>query len=244
MPVRIHKFFIICLLTFPAGLLPLDSSASPWPEEFTAWYKTSKSIGSGETVVSIKPGEKNRYVYKSVTKASALMGMVNVEINEKSVWEYIDGKIRPLTYSYKRSNSKKRDAELTFDWKNKIVTNDIDSKPWKMSIKPDTLDKLVYQLAMMNDLHQGKKGELNYSIADGGKLKDFKILIIGEETIETELGKFTTTKVVRTRGTRTTTMWCAKKLGYLPVRITQKKEGGGEHTANIFKIEGFEGREP
>jgi hypothetical protein len=97
---------------------------------------------------------------------------------------------------------------------------------------------------MMNDLHQGKKGELNYSIADGGKLKDYKILIIGEETIETELGEFTTTKVVRTRGTRTTTMWCAKKLGYLPVRITQKKEGGGEHTANIFKIEGFEDREP
>ncbi len=242
MPTQLRKTIVLCLFfIFPMGLLAPDLSASPFPEEFTAWYKASKGMFSGETIVSIKADKDNRYTYESITKVTGMMSIFGGEIREKSVWEYTNGKIRPLRYSYNRSSgSKKRNAELTFDWNKNIVTNSIDSQPWKMTIKPDTLDKLVYQLVMMNDLQQGKKKELNYSIADGGKLKDYKILIMGEEKIETKLGELNTIKVVRIRGKRTTTMWCAKKLGYLPVRIHHKKKGGGEHTADIYKIEGFE----
>jgi len=222
------------------SLLPADLSASSFPEEFTAWYKASKGMFSGETIVSVKADKDHHYLYESVTKVTGMMSIFGGEILEKSVWEYADGKIRPLRYSYNRSlGSKKRNAELTFDWNKKIVTNSIDSQPWKMTIKPDTLDKLVYQLVMMNDLQQGNT-ELNYSIADGGKLKDYKISIMGEETIKTKIGEFKTIKVARIRGKRTTTMWCAEKLGYLPVRIHQKKNGGGEHTAEIYRLEGFE----
>lgn len=240
MPTPLRKIIIFCLFIFSMGLLPPDLSASPFPEEFTVWYRASKGFFSGETIVSLKADKNNRYVYESITKATGLMSLLAGEIHEKSVWEYANGKIRPLRYSYNRSTSKKRNAELTFDWNKKIVTNSIDSKPWKMAIKPDTLDKFVYQLVLMNDLQQGEKKEFNYSIADGGKLKEYKISIMGEEKIETNLGEFNTIKVVRVRGKRTTTMWCAKKLGYLPVRIHQKKKGGGEHTANIYKLEGFE----
>jgi len=238
-PEHLRHYILISFLILSISLFSSNISASSFPREFTVYYKASISIFSGETKISLTADTDDRYVYESATKITGFMSFIGVNLLEKSVLKYINGRARPLTYTYKNSKSKKRNAELTFDWEKKIVTNSIDSKPWKLAINPDTLDKLVYQLVMMDDLRQGKK-KLNYSIADGGKLKEYNISIVGKEKLKTKLGEFNTLKLSRISGSRTTTIWCAIELGYLPVRISQKKKGGSDHAAEIFKLEGFE----
>lgn len=156
-----------------------------------------------------------------------------------------------MKYIYQRTTKKNRNVELTFDWQNHKVTNSINSDPWKMDIEDNTLDKLVYQLVMMRDLQkeaetkkgrQGNKEQkkrLSYSIADGGKLKNYELVILGKEKISTKLGVLETIKISRTQGRRTLTMWCAPKFSYLPVWIKQEKKGGTNYTAKIYKLEGF-----
>ena len=240
-------FLTISFTTIPSVTTAESTTVA---NEFTAHYESTKNFITGHTTVSLKKNN-DKYHYKTITTVTGIMSLFsNSTITESSHWQFIKNKIRPDQYLYQRTGSKKRKVELSFDWDKFMVTNNINSDPWRMQIKPETLDKFIYQLAMMRDLQNlisanknanKNKKSLTYSIADGGKLKTYNIKILGKENIKTKLGSFDIIKVSRTNGKRTTTLWCAEKLGYLPVRINQKKNDGSDYTANIIALEGDPG---
>jgi len=213
------------------------------PAKFTAYYESSKGFISGKSVVSFKLDADNNYRYQSITTVTGVMSLfAGGKVLEQSNGKFVNGKVKPTKYIYKRTGKKERNVELKFDWKNQKVTNSINADPWKMKIGENTLDKLSYQALMMQDLQKNKtrqKKKLHYSVADGGKLKKYVIDIIGKEKITTKIGELETIKISRTNGRRTVTMWCAEKFGFLPVWISQEKKGGSSYTAKIFKLEGF-----
>ena len=69
-----------------------------------------------------------------------------------------------------------------FDWDKNRVINIINGDPWHMAATPGLLDKLLYQLKIMRDLSNGVKN-LHYRVADGGKIKDFQLQILGQEVV-------------------------------------------------------------
>ena len=133
----------------------------------------------------------------------------------------------PLHYTYKRRGvGKNRDAELTFDWDKETVTNNVQNISWKMDITQRVQDKLSYQLQIQQDLRAGEK-KFVYQIADGGRLKEYGFEVIGEEVLETPLGKVDTVQVKRSRDDdkRVTYAWLAKKWDFLLVRMQQEEKG-------------------
>jgi hypothetical protein len=96
---------------------------------------------------------------------------------------------------------------------------------------------------MMQDLHNGAE-HLTYSIADGGKIKEYSIKKIGAETVKIPLGEFATAKLQRITDSKTTIWWCAEQLHFLPIKIQQKKHEGGRVTAVLYKLEGIAVPEP
>ncbi|MBK8970426.1 MAG: DUF3108 domain-containing protein [Hahellaceae bacterium] len=54
-----------------------------------------------------------------------------------------------------------------------------------MAIPDDALDKLGCQLQLRMDLAAGQT-TMTYRIADGGKLKENRFAVVGEETLRTE----------------------------------------------------------
>jgi|TARA_Y100000310_G_scaffold231230_1_gene233749 hypothetical protein len=149
-----------------------------------------------------------------------------------------DGRLVPLEYQYHREGiGKNRHAVLNFDWAKQRVRNDVESKPWYMDIPTGALDKLSYQLIMRTDLmaHYRKAGIgstsaplLEYQIADGGKLKDYRFAVRGDEWIETPIGHINTVKLIRVRqnSRRSTTFWLAKDWQFLLVRLQQQDSKG------------------
>ena len=222
------------------ALLSGISHANPLPEHFTAHYTLSKGIiNFGETTRSLKKETNGEYVFESYTVATGMFAwLLKGHIRERSYWRYKDGNIEPVKYIYERKGKKKRHVELTFDWDKLAVLNKINSDPWQMDIKPGTLDKLVYQLSLMLDLKQGKR-EFFYNIADGGKLKTYHIVSLGEEDVETPIGTFKTIKITRDDDKHTTILWCAEKLSYLPVKIEYSEDDDGPYTALIESLEGI-----
>ena len=138
----------------------------------------------------------------------------------------------------RHGGSKTREVKLHFDWQHNTVTNTIDGDPWRMEIPPNAQDKLVYQLAIMYDLMNGKK-DLDYKIADGGKLKDYAFEIQGEEVLNTALGRLKTVRIQRIGDKRDTTVWCAPQLSYLPVRLEQQDTDGAELTMQLTSVKGI-----
>jgi hypothetical protein len=222
-----------------AGELPISDNFS------VEYVLKSGFFDIGKTKRTLRLQKDGRYAFTSTTKATGMFAMFfNGKVTERSIWEYQEGRARPIQYSYKDTNKKKRDVDITFDWENKTVTNTINGEPWVMEITPDTQDKLIYQINIMfNLLENNNLKEMKINIADGGKLKTYNAIIQKKEAIETPAGKFETIRIVRDDGKRVTTLWCAPSLNYLPVRIEHYKRGDTHVNAYLVKVEGLSKKE-
>jgi hypothetical protein len=211
------------------------------PTPFTAHYQVTKGVMSvGRTTRTLRDNGKGEFIFESVTKPGGIATLfTRGKVVERSHWRWQDNNLVPYEYIYQNSSDQKRDVKLIFNWQSLQVTNIINGDPWTMQLEENTLDKLLYQLAIMYDLNAGKEN-LSYKVADGGTMKIYDVAIGGKEKLAIEMGVFDTIKVVITKNNRQTTLWCAKKLQYLPVRIEQQKEeDDGRITADLIELEGI-----
>ncbi len=213
------------LLLATVRLLSATAGATEALAPFEARYELrANGIQVGERTLRLRPDDAGGFRLDALTEPRGLGKLFDVRnLQESSRFRLDEGRLRPLEYDYRREGRKPRHVRLLFDWDARRVTNDIDGNRWQMSIPEGTLDKLLVQLAIARDLAAGERDEYRYAIADGGKLKTFRFVIEGSETIETPAGRFTTVRLLRKRHDhdRTTRLWCADHLGYLPVRILQ-----------------------
>jgi hypothetical protein len=230
----------LCLLLLFGFNFP--TQASDLPHEFTAHYKLTKGIITlGKSRRSFKNTGPNEYMFESISKPYGVGKIIsNGEIHERSNWILHQGALRPVSYSYQNSDSDlKRNVKLLFDWEKLIVVNNINGDPWKMKLELGTQDKLLYLLSLMSDLKKGKR-HLEYRVADGGSTKTYRGIIEGEQNITTDLGTFSTLKIVREHHNgKRTILWCAPSLDYLPIQIEQIKKDGSSVRASLYNLEGM-----
>ncbi len=223
-PVLICGVLLLsCLQTSPA-------LATEHPSSFSATYKAEYSGLSVTATRSLKLLEDDSMLFTF----TANHWLASIEESSHFVWQD-SGRLRPLTYRYQRSGlGRDRHAELNFDWQNLTVINDVESKPWKMSIPEDALDKLSYQLQLRQDLLHDQT-LTSYQIADGGRLKTYDFSLLGTEILETPLGRLNTLKVARVRkdDDRKTVIWLAVDWNNLLVKIQQTEDDGKQFEINI-----------
>lgn len=239
---RLDRWLVGLLLAIASTLLFKNTAhADNQPIPFTAHYDVSKGIiPIGSTKRTLKKNSNGHYVFESLTKPQGIAKwFTSGKVVERSTWVYDNKQFIPQEYEYNNSgNDKRRNVKLVFNWEKKQVTNIINGDPWTMPLETGTLDKLLYQLVVMYDL-AANKNPLLYQVADGGKLKNYEIQILGKEKLQTELGSFDTVKISRVGKKRQIIFWCADVLNYMPIRIQQRKEDGSKFTADLVKLEGI-----
>ncbi|WP_455223529.1 DUF3108 domain-containing protein [Kaarinaea lacus] len=234
-------FFILRLavISFIVAFSTIAWSAA-FPTPFTAQYQVTKGVMSvGSTTRILHDKGNGNFVFESVTKPGGIAKLfTRGKVVERSYWRWQENNLVPHEYTYQNSSDQKRDVKLIFNWQEFEVTNIINGDPWTMDLEENTLDKLLYQLAIMYDLSNGKES-LIYKVADGGTMKVYDVVIGGKERLSMDIGVFDTIKVVITKNNRQITLWCAEKLQYLPVRIEQRKKDDGPVTANLIELKGI-----
>ena len=193
------------------------------PQNFVATYKAKYGGIPITATRELKTLDDGSMVFSFVAKS----WIASIEESSRFRWAD-DNHIVPQHYTYNRSGlGRDRTAELSFDWDNGKVTNDVQDKPWVMTVPPLALDKLSYQLQIRTDLINDKP-LLEYNIADGGHLKQYNFEILGEERLKTKVGTFDTIKVRRIRedeDNRHTIFWMAKNWDHLVIRMQQEEDG-------------------
>lgn len=239
MSYKTCTFYLIgCLLFFNTA-----NATEVFPVPFEADYSLHSM---GNKIAKMKRRfthlNNGEYLYHSETNTTGLLSLFRKDhILERSTWHIDDNRIRPLLYNYEHTGGKKdRSVTIQFDWESNQIINSINGSSWQMPLQPDIMDKLLYQLAIMHDLVQGKKA-IKYVIADGGKIKLYNFNLLGEELIETPLGELETLKLERHKpnSRRKTTLWCARELGYLPVKVVNIEKDGRKTTAIIESVTGM-----
>ncbi|MEH6627924.1 MAG: DUF3108 domain-containing protein [Motiliproteus sp.] len=215
-----------------ASAAPL-SSLTPFKAHYKATFDMGLSV-DGTATRELKRQPNGRWQFSQNAKAMI------ATVEEQSDFSVVKQNVIPLRYSYLRKIfGKERHALLTFDWNKNQVTNNVQNKPWKLTIKPRTVDKLSYQIQLSQDLKHGKK-DLQYQIADGGKIKLYRFDIIGKEQLETPLGTLETIKVRRIRSDgkkRETLIWFAQSINYMLVKLSQTDDKGKKFNLMIEQIE-------
>lgn len=229
----------VCFLTM--ALTPAAFADIP---PFAARYTLSRSgIPLGENIRTLGKSD-GAFLYQSVTRASGLLArFIREELIERSEWVYEgaapDTRIRPLEYQSRREKGKKEKwIRQIFDWEKSTTTSINSARSWRMPLKPDSQDRLSYQLAIMDDLQKGRKN-LDYPIVDSDKTKTYRFVILGEEQLKTAIGPLRTLKIQRTGDKRMTTVWCAIDLHYLPVALEQDDDEDGHLTMKIESVQGL-----
>ena len=234
-----NKLALILICTFS----PTCLFADPIPD-FAANYSIHlNGIQAGELKRSLVTNNDGTRLFKSKTQAKGLFALLKPEvIIETSLWSGSEKLIKPLEYRYTRTGGRKnKRVALDFNWVTRQIYIDDAKRPWSLDLESATLDKLLYQLALMSDLEE-KKVTFNYRIADGGKIKHYLITKTNQEVISTPMGKIEAIKLTRERSRpkdRKTTLWCAPALNYLPVMLEHIEKDGTIFTAKLRRLRGI-----
>ena len=239
------KWWALLLVIVSATLLGNATRAEPmgvYQQDFSAKFSL-KAHGAliGKTEWSLTKNSADEMVYASESKAAGLAVFItNDHIVESSIWRRREQGLVPHAYQYDRSGGKKeKKVSVAFDWAKGLVLNTAKGKTWSMPVPPGTLDKLSYVIVMMHDLNSGKR-DLQYQIADGGKLKLYHFKAIGEDSLNTSFGELSTLVIKRIRkDKRETTYWCAPAYRYLPVKVEHREKDGSVITLHIESVQGI-----
>jgi hypothetical protein len=216
-----------------ASGLQAASSSNPELSTFDNQY-TARMYGFGVIVNSSLKAKGNNQ-YELYFGASAMVGDVT-EISEFT-WNPQEQLVKPQHYFYTRTGlGKNRREDLKFDWTAKQVTSAARQSSQALDPTQKVQDGLSYQVQLRQDLLAGKNN-LTYAIANGRKLKQYRFEVMGEETLETPLGKVATVKVRRkddSNEDREIFAWFAKDFQYLLVRL-QQEENGSAYTIYLSK---------
>ena len=234
MPIRNLPIALsVALLTASAH------GATDFPQQFTARYAVASNgheMGVMTRTVTYTGGEE--FLFQSEIKAThGLYALLRVSVLETSRWRLEGSAVQPLDYDFRLSGPRKRESHARFDWTRNVIGVVHKQKASEFPATAGMLDKLLYQLVLMRDLAEGNP--LEYTVVDGTKIRHYPIERLGEETLATPLGPLQTVKLHyhKPGSERSTTLWCAASLNYLPVKLDHIED---EHV----RISGDDLREP
>ena len=209
----IISFFVLATNSF-AG-----ENCSAFTTPYTATYFGSYKGWRIETMQALEKRSNNQW------RLSIHIDNALGSILEKTYFKISDnGKITSQEYSYqKKVFINKSQLSTVFDWiKKHAITSG--NKTGKVSLTGGEYDNLNYQLALRCDLMAGKN-EFIYPVVDRDEVDRLEFKIMGEETLETKIGKVNAVMVkrVRNNNNRITTLWFAKDKDYVMVKLLQEE---------------------
>jgi hypothetical protein len=198
------------------------------------WY----GLYAGESIHRLVKQASGQYHYEARTEPK--IRFLPYHYVESSDFTWQSGEILPQNYYYNiREGKRHKKGNVLFDWKSNKIRNPQTSTPWETAMPFGIQDKLTQTLSLRQALIQGKTN-INYTVAEDDKLKNYTFIILGEERLTTKLGVLDTVKVehISRKGHRTT-MWFAKSLDYLPVKMTQQRKGKQVASGEILTFTPF-----
>lgn len=224
------------------ALLALLSSTPVLADELHPFEASYKWVWHGMTVaistLRLERQEDNKWVYRSKSEPRGLGRMFSERPIQESVLQVTQDGVHPLSYKAEDGTSAtKRDANVQFDWEHKRVTGVYEDAKVDMPLPPGIQDDLSVQIALMVDLLRGHAPD-KLLLINGNSTREYRYSRDGEETLKTPLGDIPTViyRSEKQNSPRVTRFWCAPSLGYIPLRVQQKRKDDVEWTLEVQSV--------
>ena len=225
---------VACLLIAAAR-----GEADPALAPFTAVYDVLHgSHRIGEATFVLRAGDGGGYVFESRTEAKGIAKVFAGTITETSEFTLDESGPRPLRFSAQESRGHSSQS-VTFDWAAGIAHSERDGERKDIALRPRVLDHSLIEIALMSDLSGGRP-LAPYHIVEKNELRTYAYDHAGDETVQVPAGSYETVVARQRRegSSRELYFWCAPQLGYLPVKLEQRKEGDALFTMVLKSAQG------
>lgn len=147
--------------------------------------------------------------------------------------------VQPISYrADDGTSSTKRDAQLNFDWEHGRVTGVYEDVPVDLPLQPGIQDDLSIQIALMVELLRGHTPQ-QFQLVDRNQVREYQYSRAGTETLHSALGDVQTIiyQAQKASSPRITRFWCAPSLGFVPLRVEQRRQDDVQWTMQIEKLQ-------
>ncbi len=150
-------------------------------------------------------------------------------IDEVSVFAVEGDRVQPKSYVYQLSGPISRRREVHFNEDSDTIRSLYKKNWYDLPKSAQTLDRMSQQeqlrLSLLND--STPREDMLFEVADGRKIKEYRLLYRGEERLETPMGWIDTLRFERDHDDpeRQSTVWIAPAWDYLMVRTVHVEDG-------------------
>ncbi|RLQ21710.1 DUF3108 domain-containing protein [Seongchinamella sediminis] len=211
-----------------ATLLAMSSPAALAGEQkklqpYSAQYKTT---ARGLALTLNRKLEENGDGSYTLTNGGKIMV---VGFHEMSVFSVDGATIIPKSYVYQGTGLINRRREVHFTPGSETLRSLYKDQWYDLPYEEGTLDRMSQQeqvrLFLLND--PTPREDIFMTVADGKRVKDYQLQYVGEETLDTPVGKLETLHFERLHDDpdRKSDTWVAPALDYLMVKTVHVEDG-------------------
>ena len=216
-----------------------DGSVATYTAKYLVEYKGKEA---GVSDWSVRDLGDNRYEYQARITPKGMLKLIRPKPTiERSQFRVEGAAFRPLEYWFEDgSRSGEDNWHLVFDWERHVATVTTAEARREMAVPDVVLDIGTLKAAVMRDLAaKGAPGP--YEIADEDSVGTYEYTDSGPATLDTGVGSLETQLFVQHRAgsSRSTWLWVAPKLGFLPVRIEQRRNDEVQTSFLLQSVDGL-----
>lgn len=240
------------LTTLSASLLPIAATWSigpanaqdrAQPVEYLAEYEVRYKGRRVARAVFSLTDEDGSYIFESSTQARGLLRLASPNpAIEHSRFTVEGSAIVPLDFRFEDGSRKGEDNySIDFAGDDGMIRIDGPNGQLAIPVEAGLLDRGSLQVALMQDLGACRT-PTTYRFVDDDGVREYEYARLEDRTTETGIGEIRTLRLSQQRegSSRTTILWLAPELAYLPVRIEQIRNG---ETETVFTLEDVSGIE-
>lgn len=230
MSQRINKFIVATVILLSCSFSVFAWQLKPFETTYTATVSNVPFDGQATYSLTKQEGE---WVFKTL----AAMAIAQREENSRFVIK--NGHLQPSFYEFTQSGIKPKQVILNFNWKKMFAKGHFKDKKHDddmfFDLKYKMLDPLSTQLALQMDVASGKK-QMSYRVIEDDEIDTYQFKVVGNEEIDTPVGKLATIKVERVRSSnskRQSYIWFAKDWNYTVVKLYHLEKNGQEYVISL-----------
>ena len=203
------------------------------PVPFVATYTiTWHGVAAGSSTLELRQTAPQLYLYTSTDSAYGIFQLAFPHpLQQSSRFRVAAGEVAPLAF---QASGIGNEVMARFDWKTGQVTGTAKGKLLDLKLQPGTQDPLSVQIAIMLKL-QAHDAPDAFWMLNTDEIDRFQYVRHGETTLDTSLGKLQTILYTshKAGSDKTTYLWLAPTLDYMPARAEQRVKGSTQVSLEI-----------
>ena len=218
---------------------PQPGAPSSLPPPFVATYTIAwHGVTAGSSTLELRQTAPQLYLYTSTDTAYGIFRLAFPHpLRQSSRFRIADGAVEPLAF---QTGGAGNNVIAQFDWQTGHVTGMAKGKLLDLKLQSGTQDPLSVQIAIMLRL-QAQDAPDAFWMLNTDEIARFQYVRHGESTLDTPLGKLRTILYTshQAGSSKTTYLWLAPALHYMPARAEQRVKGSTQVALEIreFKLD-------